>query len=255
MHLLRGAFRGMGLLVLALGMGPPAQGQGPAAVPEVRARPKIGLVLSGGGARGIAHIGVLKVLEELRVPVDYVVGTSMGSIVAGSYALGISPQEMEKKVLAADWDRVLADAPPRADRSIRSKVLERAGIYSVEAGVSREGLLLPQGVIAGQNLELFLGELTRGTMDVGSFDALPIPFRAVATDIETGEAVVHWRGDIVAAMRSSMSVPGVFSPVEIDERLLVDGGLVRNLPVDVVRAMGADVVIAVNLGTSLLKRE
>jgi NTE family protein len=198
---------------------------------------------------------VLKVLEELRVPVDYIVGTSMGSIVGATYALGMSPQEMEKKVLAVDWDRVLADAPPRADRSIRSKVLERAGIYGVEVGVSKEGLLLPQGVIAGQNLELFLGELTRGAMDVGSFDALPIPFRAVATDIETGEAVVHGRGDIIAAMRSSMSVPGVFSPVEIDGRLLVDGGLVRNLPVDVVRAMGADVVIAVNLGTTLLKRK
>jgi NTE family protein len=242
-------------LALALAVSAPVQGQDPGAAPAPRARPKIGLVLSGGGARGIAHVGVLKVLEELRVPVDYIVGTSMGSIVGATYALGMSPQEMEKKVLAVDWDRVLADAPPRADRSIRSKVLERAGIYGVEVGVSKEGLLLPQGVIAGQNLELFLGELTRGAMDVGSFDALPIPFRAVATDIETGEAVVHWRGDIIAAMRSSMSVPGVFSPVEIDGRLLVDGGLVRNLPVDVVRAMGADVVIAVNLGTTLLKRK
>jgi NTE family protein len=255
MRLLRNALRGVGLLALALGIGPPAQGQdqGPAA--EARARPKIGLVLSGGGARGIAHIGVLKVLEELRVPVDYIAGTSMGSIVGGSYAVGMSPQEMEKRVLAADWDRVLADAPPRADRSFRSKALERGGVYGVEAGVSKEGLLLPQGAIAGQNLELFLAELTGGSIDIGSFDALPIPFRAVATDIATGEAVVLERGNILAAMRSSMSVPGVFAPVEIDERLLLDGGLVRNLPVDVVRAMGAEVVIAVNLGTPLLKRE
>jgi NTE family protein len=255
MQLLRDVLRGAGLLALVLGIGAPAQGQDPATAAEARARPKIGLVLSGGGARGIAHIGTLKVLEELRVPVDYIAGTSMGSIVAGSYALGMSPQEMEKRVLAADWDRVLADAPPRADRSFRSKALERAGVYGVEAGVSKEGLLLPQGVIAGQNLEVFLAELTGGSVDIGSFDALPIPFRAVATDIETGEAVVLERGNILAAMRSSMSVPGVFSPVEIDGRLLLDGGLVRNLPVDVVRAMGAEVVIAVNLGTPLLKRD
>jgi NTE family protein len=255
MRLPRPALRRAALLALALAVSAPAQGQDPAATPEVRARPKIGLVLSGGGARGIAHVGVLKVLEELRVPVDYIAGTSMGSIVAGSYALGMNPQDMEKKVLAADWDRVLADKPPRAERSYRSKFLERRGIYGVEAGVSKKGFLLPQGVIIGQNLELFLGELTGGSVDIGSFDALPIPFRAVATDIETGKPVVLERGNILAAMRSSMSVPGVFAPVQIDGRLLVDGGLVRNLPVDVVRAMGAEVVIAVNLGTPLLKRE
>ena len=245
----------VGLLALALWTAGLARGQDPAPAPEVRARPKVGLVLSGGGARGIAHIGVLKVLEELRVPVDYIAGTSMGSIVAGSYALGMNPQEMEKKVVAADWDRVLADAPPRADRSFRSKALERAGVYGLEAGVSKEGLLLPRGAIAGQNLERFLAEFTGGSVDIGSFDALPIPFRAVATDIETGEAVVLERGNILAAMRSSMSVPGVFAPVEINGRLLLDGGLVRNLPVDVVRAMGAEVVIAVNVGSPLLKRD
>jgi len=218
------------------------------------ARPRIGLVLAGGGAKGVAHLGVLKVLEELRVPVDYVVGTSMGSIVAGAYATGLSGEEMERRVRAADLPSILVDRP-RSVRSQRSKELERRNVLGAEFGIGKDGLKIPTGAIVGQNIEIFLGDLAGAVSDVGSFDDLPVPYRAVATDILTGEMVLLERGDLISAMRASMAVPGVFSPVELDGRLLVDGGLVRNLPVDVVRAMGADIVIAVNLSTTARTRE
>jgi NTE family protein len=236
---------------------PPAPAQPPqaSAAPAAGARPRIALVLSGGGARGVAHIGVLKVLEQLRIPVDYVVGTSMGSIVGGSYAAGLSPRQLESRVLQADWDRILSSLPPRQDRSTRSKQLERANVFGIEVGVRDGRLVLPEGAIVGHNLEVFLADTLGQRADVGSFDQLSIPYRAVATDIETGKMVVLSQGSLVKAMRASMSVPGVFSPAEVDGRMLVDGGLVRNLPVDVARAMGAEVVIAVNLGSPLLKRD
>ncbi|NHZ82159.1 BamA/TamA family outer membrane protein [Massilia sp. CCM 8695] len=218
-------------------------------------RPKIGLVLSGGGARGVAHIGVLKVLEDMRIPVDYVVGTSMGSIVAGAYAMGNRPGELEKRIAAVEWDKVLTDSPPRGERSTYAKATERKNIVSGEIGFSDAEMRLPRGLNYGQQIEFFFNTLAAKTGDVTHFDELDIPFRAIATDIETGKMVVLERGGIARAMRASMSVPGVFAPVDIDNRALLDGGLVRNLPVDVVRAMGADIVIAVNLGTPLLKRD
>ncbi|MDQ1816206.1 patatin-like phospholipase family protein [Massilia sp. CCM 9210] len=218
-------------------------------------RPKIGLVLSGGGARGVAHIGVLKVLEEMRIPVDYVVGTSMGSIVAGAYAMGNRPDDLEKRIAGVEWNKVLTDSPPRLERSTYAKATERKNIVSGEIGFSDAEMRLPRGLNYGQQIEFFFHTLAANTGDVAHFDELDIPFRAVATDIENGKMVVLERGGIARAMRASMSVPGVFAPVEIDDRALLDGGLVRNLPVDVVRAMGADIVIAVNLGTPLLKRD
>jgi NTE family protein len=216
-------------------------------------RPRIGLVLGGGGARGAAHIGVIKVLEELHVPVDYIAGTSMGSIVGGAYAAGKSPAEMEDKLRKADWKRLLSDRLRREDRSIYEKQLERENILGLQIGYRDGKLLLPRGVVIGSQLELFFG----GMVDLyhGPFDDLAIPFRAVATDIVTGEMVVLDRGSLVGAMRGSMSVPGVFAPYPLDDRLLVDGMVVRNLPVDVVRAMGAEVVIAVNVGSTLQPRE
>jgi NTE family protein len=216
-------------------------------------RPRIGLVLGGGGARGSAHIGVLKVLEELHVPVDYVVGTSMGSIVGGAYAAGKTPAEMENKLRAADWKRLLSDRLRREDRSIYEKDLERQNIWGLEIGYRDGKLLLPRGAVIGSQIELFFG----GLVDLyhGSFDDLVIPFRAVATDIATGEMVVIDQGSLVGAMRGSMSVPGVFSPYLLNDRLLVDGMLVANVPVDVVRKMGAEVVIAVNVGSKLAPRE
>jgi NTE family protein len=226
-----------------------------AAQEPVAARPKICLVLSGGGARGVAHVGVLKVLEEMRVPIDCIVGTSMGSIVGGAYAAGVSPETMERRIRAANWDEVLSDAPPRPRRSPYAKELERANIGSAEFGFGKQGLKLPAGVILGQQLELFLQSLIGAEVQLDSFEDLAIPYRAVATDITNGHMVVLERGTLSTAMRASMAVPGIFAPQRLDGSLLVDGMLVRNLPVDVARQMGADVIIAVNLGSSLLKPE
>ena len=217
-------------------------------------RPRIGLVLGGGGARGAAHIGVIKVLEELRIPVDYIVGTSMGAIVGGAYAAGASTAEMEKKVGAADWKILLSDRIQREERSIYQKQLEREdNVWGLEFGYRNGQLLLPRGAVIGSQIELFFGDLVR--FYSGGFDDLVIPFRAVATDIATGEMVVLDRGSLVGAMRGSMSVPGVFAPYPLGDKLLVDGMLVRNLPVDIARRMGADVIIAVNVGSTLLPRE
>ena len=229
----------------------PAQGQTVASSP----RPKTCLVLSGGGARGAAHVGVLKVLEELRVPVDCVVGTSMGSIVGASWVSGTSIAEMEDALKTADWDVVLGDQPPRPRRSWRSKELERERAIGAEIGVGKQGALLPGGAVIGQQLEGFLQRLLGPPVTRASFDELPIPFRAIATDIATGQMVVIDKGSLNAAVRASMSVPGAFAPQEIDGRLLVDGGLVRNLGVDIARGLGAQRIIAVNLGTTLMPRE
>jgi NTE family protein len=242
------------LLVLT-GLATPASARATDAAPgaDAAGRPKVCLVLSGGGARGAAHVGVLKVLEELRVPVDCIVGTSMGSIVGAAYAAGLSPRAIEETVRDADWGALLSDQPPRAERSVYAKELERARVGSAEVGLRRNGLVLPQGFLVGHQLHFFLQRLVL-TARVERFDDLPIPYRAVATDFESGQMIVMDRGDLATAMRASMSVPGAFAPVERDGRLLVDGGLVRNLPIDVARRLGADVVIAVNLGTPLLKR-
>lgn len=228
--------------------------QAPARMQTPLDRPRIGLVLAGGGAKGVAHLGVLLVLEELRVPVDVIVGTSMGAIVAGAYATGLSAEEMERRVRAANLPSILVDRP-RSVRSQRSKELERRNVLGAEFGIGKDGIKLPTGAIVGQNIEIFLGDLAGAVSDIGGFDDLPIPYRAIATDIMNGQMVVLDRGDLISAMRASMAVPGVFSPVEMDGRLLVDGGLVRNLPVDVARAMGADIVIAVNLSTTARSRE
>jgi len=217
-------------------------------------RPRIGLVLGGGGARGAAHIGVIKVLEEMHIPIDFIVGTSMGSIVGGAYASGASPAEMERKVGAADWKILLSDRIQRQDRSIYQKQLEREdNVWGLEFGYRDRTILLPRGAVIGSQIELFFGDLVRFYQ--GSFDDLVIPFRAVATDIGTGDMVVLDRGSLVGAMRGSMSVPGVFAPYPLDNRLLVDGMVVRNLPVDIARKMGAEVIIAVNVGSTLLPRE
>ena len=226
-------------------------------LPRVEAQspaPRIGLALSGGGARGLAHIGVLKVLEELRVPVHCVTGTSMGSIVGGAYASGTTPDRIEKFVQETDWERVFSDRPPRAEVAIQRKIEDYKTLFAPEYGVSGSGLALPKGVLAGVSIEGFLRKLVDPAIGTTDFQKLPIPFRAVAADIETGEAVVLRRGSLSQAMRASMSVPGALAPVEIDGRLLVDGGIADNLPIDLARKVCADVVIAVNISTPPLKR-
>lgn len=225
--------------------------------PASQARPRVGLVLSGGGARGFAHIGVLKVLEQLRVPIDCIAGTSMGAVVGGAYAAGVAPGEMEKRVSALVWDDLLIDDPGRLDRSMRQRKDDFTSLWDIEVGYRDGAVQLPAGTTSGYKFELFLRDMITISGGVASadFNELPVPYRAVATNLETGEMRVFDRGDLARVMRASMSVPGAFAPVLVDDQLYVDGGLVRNLPVDVARATCADVVIAVNLGTPLGKRD
>ena len=217
--------------------------------------PRIGLVLSGGGARGAAHVGVLKVLEEMRIPVAVVVGTSMGALVGGAYASGLDPDTLETALTSVDWDDLFIDEPPRDTWSMRRKDDLGQPTWDFSLGVRDNQLKLPRGALVGQKIELFFADLVQQGELVESFDGLPIPYRAVATDLENGAMRVFSGGSLPQVMRASMSVPGVFAPVEIDGRLYVDGGLVRNLPIDVARRLGVDRVIAVNLGGSYLPRE
>ncbi|MEW6744413.1 MAG: patatin-like phospholipase family protein [Planctomycetota bacterium] len=217
--------------------------------------PKVGLVLSGGGARGAAHIGVLKVLEELRIPVDFVIGSSMGSLVAGLYAYGLSPAEIEAVLLAVDWESVFADRPERADLAFRRK--QEQGRFRIDPDLGfRDGRLQwPRGLARGQNLLLLLRSLTLDAGGVHDFDELPIRFRTVTTNIETGEAVILGSGDLATALLASVAVPGAFAPVIIDGAPLVDGGIVNNLPINVAQENGVDVIIAVDISSQLLDRE
>ncbi|MEL7186028.1 MAG: patatin-like phospholipase family protein [Pseudomonadota bacterium] len=210
-------------------------------------RPKIGLVLGGGGARGVAHIGVLKELERLQIPVDVIAGTSMGALVGGLYATGMSAADLEQLVQSLDWSAALSDNPPRDDFSFRRQQDERAYPIDFELGVRGTDFVLPEGVVQGHELDLLLRELTLEVSDISDFDKLPIPFRAIAADIVTGDMVVMGSGDLAMALRASMSVPGAFAPTEYQGRKLVDGGIVGNLPVGIAREMGVDIVIAVDV--------
>ncbi len=216
--------------------------------------PRIGLALSGGGARGIAHVGVLKVLDELRVPISCVTGTSMGAIVGATFAAGRTPAEMEKIVLEANWDEIFRDKPPRGEIAVRRKIDDYKSLFAPELGINEGGLALPKGVLAGIAIESFFRSMATPAFGITDFQRLPIPFRAIATDIETGQEVVLGSGSLAQAMRASMSVPGAMSPVEIDGRLLVDGGIADNLPIDQARKLCADVIIAVNISTPPLTR-
>ncbi|MDP2264699.1 MAG: patatin-like phospholipase family protein [Hydrogenophaga sp.] len=223
--------------------------------PAATGRPRVALVLSGGGARGLSHVGVLKELEAARVPVDFVVGTSMGAIIGGLYASGLGASELEREILAVDWGGLFERRAPRQLLSQRRKDEDFEVSPVLQLGFRDGEFRLPTGAVSTRSLEMLLRRYTLGTRHLATFDGLPTPFRAVATDMETGQAVVLEHGDMAAALRASMSVPGVFSPLEVDGRILGDGGLVNNLPVDVARRMGADVVIAVNIGTPLAGRE
>jgi NTE family protein len=217
-------------------------------------RLKIGLVLGGGGARGAAHVGVLKVIEENRIPIDYIVGTSMGAIVGGLYASGMSVSELEDVFKSIDWKDLFTDRPSRKDLSFRHKQAKKQ-LIDFEMGFNKGKFVLPKGIVAGQKLGFLLKTITLKVSDIKDFNELPIPFHAIATDIETGEMVALEKGNLAEAMRASMSVPGVFSPVEINGKMLVDGGIVKNLPIDIARQMGADIIIAVDVGVPLAKRE
>ncbi len=218
-------------------------------------RPRIGLVLSGGGARGLAHIGVLKVLEDLRIPIDVVAGTSMGAIVGGLYASGMRADDLERELITIRWDQLFSSRVERQQLSQRRKEEDFEISPALELGL-RDGVLrAPQSAVSSRGLESLLRRLTLPVRDVQRFDALPIPFRAVATNMETGQAAVLDQGDLAQALRSSMSVPGVFAPIEVGGTVLGDGGLVDNLPVEVARRLGVDRLIVVNIGTPLAGRD
>jgi NTE family protein len=217
--------------------------------------PRIGLVLSGGGARGAAHVGVLKVLEELRIPISVVVGTSMGALVGGTYASGVSPREMEHSLTTVDWDKLFVDESPREDWPIRRREQSLNPKLDFSIGVNDGKVSLPSGALAGQKVEMFFSQLVKNADGIRNFDELPIPYRAVATNLEDGSMRVFDSGPLPEVMRASMSVPGVFAPVLFEDHIYVDGGLVRNLPIDVARRMGVDLVIAVNLGGGYLPRD
>jgi NTE family protein len=222
---------------------------------QVTGRPRIGLVLGGGGARGSAHIGVIRVLEELHVPVDYVAGTSMGSLVGGFYAAGMNSDELQKTVLDIDWGDLFNDSTNREDEPFRRKRDDDLALYAPKLGVGKDSTLLPKGAISGQKISYLFEHLASERARVTNFDQLPIPYRAVAADILTGDKVVLGEGSMAVAMRSSMSIPGAFDPVVFGDHLLVDGGVVDNVPVDIARAMGAEVIIAVDVGSPLATRE
>ncbi|KLV06297.1 hypothetical protein ABT56_09355 [Photobacterium aquae] len=218
-------------------------------------RPKIGVVLGGGGAKGAAHVGVLKALEELHIPVDYIAGTSMGAYVGGLYATGMSADEIESLLTSVDWERGYQDRVERSDRRVREKQQEDRFQIKSEIGFDWWELKAPRGIVQGQTMGEIL-RTTSGNLPVfDSFDDLVIPFRAVATDIETLKPVVLDRGDLAEAMQASMSIPGLLPPMNLQGRLLVDGGITNNLPVDVVRAMGADIVIAVDISNDFKSRD
>jgi NTE family protein len=238
------------LATLLAGGAPPASAQ-EAPPPPPAGRPRTALVLAGGGARGAAHLGVLKVLEELRVPVDLIVGTSIGSIIGGLYASGLPPDAVHRLILETDWDDLFNDSPRREQVSFRRKQDDALSLMRFEMGLGPGGVELPSGLIAGQKLNHLLRELTLHATGWDDFDQFPIPYRAVAADLVDGSMVVLERGDLADAMRASMAIPGVFTPVEIDGRPLVDGGIVRNLPVDVARTLGARRIIAVDVSTPL----
>lgn len=217
-------------------------------------RPKVGLVLSGGGAKGMAHIGILKTLEQAGLRPDYITGTSMGSIVGGLYSIGYSADELEKIVKDVNWDEILTNKIPLHEIAIEEKPYY--GRYIVELPVhDLVKVGLPGGLIEGQRLGSFLFNLTRPVHDIDDFNKLPIPFACVATDIATGQPVLLNKGSLARSLRASMAIPTVFTPIEIDGKLLVDGGLVRNFPVQEVIDMGADIVIGVFVSSDLKSKD
>ncbi len=236
----------MALLLLALLAG------GVRAQPAPADADCVGLVLGGGGARGIAHVGVLKVMERERIPVCAVAGTSMGAIVGGLYAAGYDAAELEQLLGTIDWADVLVDDPARRSLPMERKEEDFRHLLDLEIGYRDGSLGIPAGLVRGQKLMLLLRRLTLSTWRAPDFDHLPIPFRAVATDIVTGRKAVFADGDLAVAMRASMSVPGAFAPVEVGNRLLVDGGLAENVPVPEVRALGARRMIVVDVSSPLL---
>lgn len=220
-----------------------------------RSRPKIGLVLSGGGARGAAHVGVLKVLEELRIPVDYIAATSMGSAVGGLYAAGLPSSELDTFFRNFDWQTGFLDNPPRSEMAFRRKEDDKNFLVGSRIGFRDGKIRYPLGLVEGQNFITEMRTLADIHSTLDSFNQLPIPFRCMASDLVSGKPVIISSGDLALAIRASVAIPPLFSPVEYQGKMLIDGGYLKNIPVDTARAMGADILIVVNIGTPLAKRD
>ena len=217
--------------------------------PNPPQRPSVGLVLSGGGARGFAHIGVLKVLEENRVPVDYIGGASMGALIGAMYSMGNSPQEIEDFVSSLDWDELFQSSVDYENLPFRRKEDSQNLPGSISLIGTIKSLRLPNSITSSQKINLLFDRATLPYALIKDFDDMPIPFRAVGTDMVTGDSVVLKSGSLSRSLRATMSIPGVFAPVEVDGRILSDGGLVNNIPTDIVKDMGADILIVVNIET------
>ena len=218
-------------------------------------RPRVGVVLGGGGAAGVCHVGVLQVLEEYGIPVDCIAGTSMGSIVAGLYATGLTAQELEQIVYQFRWNEILVEPPAHGTKYERRKTDDYLFPPAITVGIHGGKASLGDGFVSGQNLTQQLRRMLASANAISDFDQLPIPFRTVATDLETGEMVVFRRGNLATAIRASMSIPGVFPPVQYGHRLLIDGGVRNNVPVNLAREMGADIVIVVRIPPDLKCRD
>lgn len=219
-------------------------------------RPKIGLVLKGGGALGMAHVGVLKVLEENRVPIDFVVGTSMGAIVGAAYASGTPVEEMERILKETDWEELFGEKVQRQNIDYRSKGGRNREIFGEgKIGIIDGKPVIPRGIVTGENIRPLFQRMFGYPPNPVDFDTLPVPFRAVTADVETGEAYIPSSGDLATVVRASMSIPGAFTAVEIDDKLLVDGGIANNLPIDVAIAHGCDIIIVVDLFSPLATRD
>jgi len=233
----------------------PGLSHGDTCLPPAEDRPKVALVLGGGGARGVAHIGVIRALEELRIPVDYIAGTSMGALIGGMLATGMTADEIESMATSIDWNDTFRDNVPREERPLRRKRDDELGLYATKIGLGKDSSVLPRAAITGQKVDFLIESTVGFRVRAENFDELPIPFRAVAVDILAAEAVVLDQGNLATAMRASMSLPAIFDPVEDGDRLLVDGGVLMNVPVSVGKEMGADITIAVNVGSPLATKE
>lgn len=212
-------------------------------------RPRVGIAFSGGGAKGLAHIGVLKVLEEINMPIDYITGTSMGALVGGLYSIGYSPEYMQDLVLNLNWNELFSDDIRRRYMPMEEKYWD--GQFLISLPFKSGQLRLPAGLVAGQHISMLLSNLTWEYHNVNDYNRLPIPFACIATDLETGEALVMRSGVLSESIRASISIPTIFTPVRIDNRVVMDGGVVRNLPVSDVIEMGADIVIAIDVSEGL----
>ncbi len=220
---------------------------------DLKQRPKLGLVLSGGGAKGLAHIGILRAMENAGLTPDYITGTSMGAIIGALYSLGFSADEIENIVASLDWDAIFSNKIPLSEITFEEK--QYYDRYIAELPVNGIKVGLPRGLIEGQKLSEKLSRLTKSAHDIEDFSDLPIPFACVAADIATGEPILLNKGSLPESIRASMAIPTIFTPVEIDGRLLVDGGLVRNFPVEEIKDMGADIVIGVFVSSDLSSKE